>query len=674
MKKFSKLMAVLLALVMCLSLMPMAAFAEEVDAEPQVEEMVEALSAAKAAGEDCGIGKHNWQYVTTKEPTCTEWGEKVSRCTKCGKDQPGIIPMPVVPNGHDWEFVSCAKKVYTSLCSESHIDLMRCKTCGEQEERLNSAGHSHNWVVTRDAVDLGAIGSYDTNTHHTVKCTQCTAVEVWSHSFTLATCTAPETCACGKVKLNSKPLGHNPVEVDADPATCQKAGTTAGTKCSTCDTILSGVEADPKKDHNFTGEYVQGTTGTGSAGHAQKCVYGCGEHSIFVPHTGEWTVVDEPTCTVEGSKTFECTACGYTASQKIPATGHKDEDGDKKCDDCDADLNCQHEWEWQNTYEATCTNIGYKVEYCAKCDTSQVIKTADKLNHDFQDTENTVDTATCTQAGEKTQYCSRCDATQNVETKVLGHKYGELQAEIPATCLEDGTQAHYECVRCHKLFTTGTTAYDSVEELKIAAPGSHAWDAGVVTTPAGETTEGVRTFTCTRTGCGATRTEAIPATGGTGGGDTGDGTGGGEEIEEPDVPLVGGPDDGEMLIDEPEVPLAGLMTRAEFVNYLYVQAGAPEAQASTFTDVPEDHEYAAAIGWAQANGIAKGITEDEFAPDEIVSVEQAELFLLRYAQFKGVEMPELAALAGKDPLEILDNADEVLAEFFEAIRPQSQAA
>lgn len=154
---------------------------------------------------------------------------------------------------------------------------------------------------------------------------------------------------------------------------------------------------------------------------------------------------------------------------------------------------------------------------------------------------------------------------------------------------------------------------------------------------------------------------------------------GGTEIEDPDVPLGGDPDDGgaddgAVLIDEPEVPLAGLMTRAEFVNYLYVQAGSPDAQASTFADVAEDHEYAAAIGWAQANGIAKGITENEFAPDEIVSVDQAHLFLVRYAQFMGVDMPELAALAGKDPLEILDNADEVLAEFFAAISPKEQAA
>lgn len=254
-------------------------------------------------------------------------------------------------------------------------------------------------------------------------------------------------------------------------ATCQQAGTTAGTKCATCDKIMSGVEAISQKEHSYTGECVEKGTG-----HAFQCVNGCEGYGPMRAHTGEWKVAEEPTCTMNGSKVFECTACDYTATQTIPAPG----------------------------------------------------------------------------------------------------------------------------------------------------PG-------------------------------------------------------GTEIEDPDVPLGGDPDDGDaddgaVLIDEPEVPLADLMTRAEFVNYLYVQAGSPDAQASTFADVAEDHEYAAAIGWAQSNGIAKGITEDEFAPDEIVSVDQAHLFLVRYAQFMGVDMPELAALAGKDPLEILDNADEVLAEFFAAISPKEQAA
>ena len=139
------------------------------------------------------------------------------------------------------------------------------------------------------------------------------------------------------------------------------------------------------------------------------------------------------------------------------------------------------------------------------------------------------------------------------------------------------------------------------------------------------------------------------------------GPGGSTEIEDPEVPLGGGDD---IEIDDPDVPLAGLMTRAEFVNYLYVQEGSPEAAAPTFADVAGDHEYAAAIGWAQANGVAVGIGNNEFAPDDLVIVEEAELFLERYTRLQDLEEIELAALADKEPDDILDNADEVLTEFF----------
>ena len=56
----------------------------------------------------------------------------------------------------------------------------------------------------------------------------------------------------------------------------------------------------------------------------------------------------------------------------------------------------------------------------------------------------------------------------------------------------------------------------------------------------------------------------------------------------------------------------------------------------------------------------------EFLPDELVTVEQAKLFLSRYAKLKGIEMPELAALVGLDDQDYAMNCDEILGEFFGA--------
>ena len=152
-----------------------------------------------------------------------------------------------------------------------------------------------------------------------------------------------------------------------------------------------------------------------------------------------------------------------------------------------------------------------------------------------------------------------------------GHKYGNLIAEVSATCGKDGVKAHYECSVCHKNFDTN---FDELTDLVIPATGNHiwelvekevedatthtkkckvcgmteeethdkwpgdypiewtsnddyhwhqfacgtimdkaahTWDAGVVTTPATCITAGEKTVTCAK--CGYQKTETINATG-----------------------------------------------------------------------------------------------------------------------------------------------------------------
>lgn len=77
----------------------------------------------------------------------------------------------------------------------------------------------------------------------------------------------------------------------------------------------------------------------------------------------------------------------------------------------------------------------------------------------------------------------------------------------------------------------------------------------------------------------------------------------------------------------------------------------------------EDHEYADAIGWAQANGLILGDENNNFAPDELITVAAVRVILTRYADWKEMAMPELTTLTGADSDAVL-NCDEVLAEFF----------
>lgn len=187
-----------------------------------------------------------------------------------------------------------------------------------------------------------------------------------------------------------------------------------------------------------------------------------------------------------------------------------------------------------------------------------------------------------------------------------------------------------------------------------------------VTIPAKVGVEGEETGTCAH--CTATATRPIPAlegeenNGGNGGGMT--------------PPAIDTPDTVE--IEDEAVPLAGLFTRADAIGYLWQQSGEPEAELSTFEDVPEDHVWAVAIGWAQDMGIAVADQEGNFRPDDLVLrwVEdheaepegELEEFLNRYAAFAGIELDadELFVELGGEPTDIVmgEDAQVIFDSFF----------
>ena len=117
---------------------------------------------------------------------------------------------------------------------------------------------------------------------------------------------------------------------------------------------------------------------------------------------------------------------------------------------------------------------------------------------------------TCTEEGVKTFTCTVCGETRTETVAALGHDLTKTEAEM-VTCTEAGNIEYWTCERCGKIFSDaeGTTEI-TLEDTVINALG-HAWDEGKVTTEPTCTTEGVKTFTCTR--CGETRTETIEALG-----------------------------------------------------------------------------------------------------------------------------------------------------------------
>ncbi len=71
-------------------------------------------------------------------------------------------------------------------------------------------------------------------------------------------------------------------------------------------------------------------------------------------------------------------------------------------------------------------------------------------------------------------------------------------------------------------------------------------------------------------------------------------------------------------------------TRAQIVTFLWRAAGSPEPKSgSSFADVAADAYYAKAVAWAVENGITKGTSETTFHPDEICTRAQGVTFLYR---------------------------------------------
>lgn len=71
-------------------------------------------------------------------------------------------------------------------------------------------------------------------------------------------------------------------------------------------------------------------------------------------------------------------------------------------------------------------------------------------------------------------------------------------------------------------------------------------------------------------------------------------------------------------------------TREMVVTYLWRLAGSPiTSYVSSFSDVPTDADYAQAVAWAVKEGIASGIGNELFAPDQICTRGQIVTFLYR---------------------------------------------
>ncbi len=83
------------------------------------------------------------------------------------------------------------------------------------------------------------------------------------------------------------------------------------------------------------------------------------------------------------------------------------------------------------------------------------------------------------------------------------------------------------------------------------------------------------------------------------------------------------------------------LNRATVVTILYRLEGEPAVEsAGTFSDVPADEWYTAAVEWAASVGLVNGYEDGTYAPLKAVTRQELSAIIYRYAQFKGVTIYE----------------------------------
>ena len=68
-------------------------------------------------------------------------------------------------------------------------------------------------------------------------------------------------------------------------------------------------------------------------------------------------------------------------------------------------------------------------------------------------------------------------------------------------------------------------------------------------------------------------------------------------------------------------------TRATAVSYIWQAFDKPNAQASSFTDVPTDASYGYAVDWAVEKGVTNGTSDTAFSPDKVCNRGEIVTFL-----------------------------------------------
>lgn len=401
-----------------------------------------------------GECEHSYTENVTKEPSCSETGEKTFVCSKCGDTYTEVIE--TIPHSY-------TAAVTEPMCTEQGYTTYTCEVCGYSyiDEYVDAAGHIYGeWVVEKAATETedGVKARYCEvcGEKETKAVPKLPAGHIHSYSAQMVEPTCTEegytlyVCECGdSYKTDIIPaMRHNMRDWVVEKAATTEEEGIEKRECSRCD--YEETRTIPKHVHNFVLTQKQESTCVTAGYLIYMCE--CGEiKEEEIPASGHSYVdtVVEPTCTEQGYTEHKCSVCGdvYTDS-------YTDELGHEEIEVTDI--------------EPTCTEYGWSHIECSRCHEQLTVSGQDMnlapTGHLLD--EGVTTEATCTEQGYTTYTCTRdgCDySVKDDYTDALGHEKGSVVKVVDASKEGQGYTL-YECNRCDVEIKDDYTDFQPTEE------------------------------------------------------------------------------------------------------------------------------------------------------------------------------------------------------------------
>lgn len=370
-------------------------------------------------------GAHEWDvWQTTAAATCEQAGERSHMCVICGTVETETLPAAHTLTAREAVAATCgsdgrAAHYYCSRCGKYFADESATQELSYNEDIFIPRTSEHVWTEWTEAV------------------TDCTHGGTRTRSCTV----------CGRQESESVPAeGHTMTYHARVDATCGADGRAEYWECGKCGLLFT----DPLGNAQIT------------------------QGGLVIPATdnhvyGEWTTVEEASCTQDGSRRRECGTCGDVHTETLNKFGHA--------------------MEFIAAEEATCEAAGNIAHYhCGRCGlnfqdeaggTAIEDVTVAKLDHDM--THHAYKAATCTTEGNIEYWsCSICgknytdeqggEVAESTVTAPINHANKDHHQAVDASCTQDGNIEYYYCPDCGKYFDSDMA---EIEQGATVISGGH---------------------------------------------------------------------------------------------------------------------------------------------------------------------------------------------------------